>query len=112
MKTAAEKSSTVSRMPQQQQSGGPFFAKANSGGFFAPAIQTKMKVGQPGDKFEKEADDTADRVMRMAEPVGSPESGVKSQKEEREQVNRMENEATKFIFRHSQQTSYLTIKWH
>jgi hypothetical protein len=31
-------------------------------------IQTKLKVGQPGDKYEQEADRVADAVMRMQEP--------------------------------------------
>jgi len=31
-------------------------------------IQAKMQVSQPGDQLEKEADQTADRVMRMPEP--------------------------------------------
>jgi hypothetical protein len=33
----------------------------------APFIQTKLTVGSPDDPLEKEADDTADRVMRMPE---------------------------------------------
>ncbi len=49
-----------------------FFAKAGGGDFFAPAIQAKLKVGQPGDKLEQEADRTADRVMRMPEPAKTP----------------------------------------
>jgi hypothetical protein len=31
-------------------------------------IQAKLKVGQPGDKYEQEADRVADAVMRMPEP--------------------------------------------
>jgi hypothetical protein len=31
-------------------------------------IQTKLSIGQPGDKYEKEADGVADAVMRMPEP--------------------------------------------
>ena len=31
-------------------------------------IQAKLKVGQPGDKYEQEADRVAEQVMRMAEP--------------------------------------------
>lgn len=31
------------------------------------AIQPKLKIGQPGDKYEQEADAVADRVMRMSE---------------------------------------------
>ncbi len=30
-----------------------------------PLIQTKLKVGRPGDKYEQEADSMADKVMRM-----------------------------------------------
>jgi hypothetical protein len=42
-------------------------------------IQAKLKVGQPGDKYEQEADRVADVVMRM------PESGVQRQPEEEEE---------------------------
>jgi len=40
----------------------PFFTKGN-------AVQTKLTVGQPNDKFEQEADSVADQVVqRLAEP--------------------------------------------
>jgi hypothetical protein len=32
-------------------------------------IQAKLTIGQPGDKYEQEADSVADRVMAMPEPV-------------------------------------------
>jgi len=32
------------------------------------ALQAKLKIGQPGDKYEQEADRMADAVMRMPEP--------------------------------------------
>jgi len=32
------------------------------------ALQAKMRIGQPGDKYEQEADRVADTVMRMPEP--------------------------------------------
>jgi len=32
------------------------------------ALQAKLKIGQPGDKYEQEADRVADAVMRMSEP--------------------------------------------
>lgn len=35
----------------------------------APPIQRKPTVSSPGDPFEREADDVADKVMRMAEPA-------------------------------------------
>ncbi len=31
-------------------------------------VQAKLKVGQPGHKYEQEADKVADKVMRMPEP--------------------------------------------
>ena len=33
-----------------------------------PTIQTKLKIGQPNDKYEQEADRISDQVMRMPEP--------------------------------------------
>lgn len=42
-------------------------------GFFAEEqrypIQAKLKIGQPGDKYEREADRVAEQMMRMPEPV-------------------------------------------
>ncbi|KAF5424757.1 hypothetical protein C5S42_12550 [Candidatus Methanomarinus sp.] len=32
------------------------------------ALQVKLRIGQPGDKYEQEADRVADAVMRMPEP--------------------------------------------
>ena len=36
----------------------PFFDTANK-----PAVQTKLTIGEPGDKYEKEADNMADAVV-------------------------------------------------
>ena len=33
------------------------------------SIQPKLKINQPGDKYEQEADRVADQVMRMPEPI-------------------------------------------
>lgn len=35
-----------------------------------PAIQAKLEVSEPNDKFEQEADSVAEKVMRSAEPNG------------------------------------------
>jgi len=43
------------------------------------ALQDKLKIGQPGDKYEQEADRVADAVMRMSEP------GVQRQEEPEEE---------------------------
>jgi hypothetical protein len=34
-----------------------------------PAIQTKLAINQPGDKYEHEADHVAEQVMRMVDPA-------------------------------------------
>jgi Domain of unknown function (DUF4157) len=36
--------------------------------FFNPAIQAKLTVNNPNDKYEQEADTMADKVMRMEQP--------------------------------------------
>ena len=45
-------------------------------------LQAKLKIGQPGDKYEQEADRVADAVMRMPEP--GVQRQVKPQEEEEE----------------------------
>lgn len=37
-----------------------------------PGLQAKLTVGDPHDAFEREADQVADRIMRMREPRGNP----------------------------------------
>jgi hypothetical protein len=32
-------------------------------------VQAKLKIGQPNDKYEQEADRVADQVMRMPDPT-------------------------------------------
>lgn len=76
MKATAEKSSHTTSTAEHQKSSQPFFAKAGGGDFFAPvrnsstsAVQMKLTVNKPGDKFEQEADKMADKVMRMPAPA-------------------------------------------
>lgn len=38
-------------------------------------LQTKLRIGEPGDRFEQEADRVADRVVGMANPSGSAPAG-------------------------------------
>jgi hypothetical protein len=84
MKTSAQKSSTTtSKTAAQRSSSQPFFAKAGSGDFFAPAVQMKMAVNRPGDKFEQEADKMADKVMRMPAPAAGKEEKLQRQPEEK-----------------------------
>ncbi len=48
-------------------------------------LQTKLKIGQPGDKYEQEADRVADAVMRMPEP------GVQRQVEPEEEEEMLQS---------------------
>jgi hypothetical protein len=97
MKTTAEKSSTVSRTAAQAANR-PLFAKAGRGSFFepvagngVPALQMKIRVNQPGDKFEQEADRTADKVMRMPSEA-SPGTADRLQRQTDERLQKKEQE--------------------
>ena len=82
----------------------PFFAKTGAPSqsqpepFFKLPVQTKLAVGRSDDRFEREADATADRVMRMPAPNPSarpffPASGLlqtKSDEKEKKEVRRKE----------------------
>lgn len=39
-------------------------------------IQAKLKIGQPGDEYEREADRVAEQVLRMPEPGSIPPNGT------------------------------------
>jgi len=47
-------------------------------------LQAKLKIGQPGDKYEQEADRVADAVMRMPEP--GVQRQVEPEEEEEEEM--------------------------
>jgi Domain of unknown function (DUF4157) len=42
----------------------------------AKLIQAKLSIGQPGDKYEQEADSVANRVMAMSEPAQVQREGL------------------------------------
>ena len=44
-------------------------------------IQAKLTIGQPGDKYEQEADSVADRVMSMSEPTQVQREGSPGEEE-------------------------------
>jgi methylenetetrahydrofolate dehydrogenase (NADP+) / methenyltetrahydrofolate cyclohydrolase len=46
-----------------------FLQKTVGNNAVASLIQTKLKVNQPGDKYEQEAEQISNQVMRMEEPV-------------------------------------------
>ena len=51
-------------------------------------LQAKLQIGQPGDKYEQEADRVADEVMRMPEP------GVQRQVEPEEEEEELQAKPT------------------
>jgi Domain of unknown function (DUF4157) len=82
MRATAEKSATTTSSTISRSAAKPFFSPANqnSSSFFPaanqapPAIQMKMEVNKPGDRFEQEADSMANKVMRMPSPLSESSS--------------------------------------
>ena len=60
----AKPATTVHRKAAQ-----PFFGNREAASAGKPFFQPKLTVSQPGDKYEQEADATADKVMRMPAPA-------------------------------------------
>lgn len=82
MKTAEAKSTRPAAPLQARHQAQPFFQKVGGASvltneqpsFFStrPGLQTKLTIGRPGDRYEQEADQTAETVInRLGEP-GSP----------------------------------------
>lgn len=85
MHSAAEKTTHLTTPVRQAGAQGAFFRKADEpsffgaeqdrgqGSFFSPvSVQAKLTISQPDDPYEREADATAERVMRMeASPAPS-----------------------------------------
>ena len=84
MNTAAEHSTSTTSKADARSSQ-PFFSKRGEGGFFsnttekeAPffnksTIQPKLTIGQPNDQYEQEADQMAEKVMRMSLQSNPPD---------------------------------------
>jgi hypothetical protein len=82
--------SSNTRRPLHQQTApeqkGPFFSKANDdakkkGDVF---FQTKLAVGEPGDKHEQEADKVADKVQKKTEEKEKPDVQKKGEDKDKE----------------------------
>ncbi|MDQ6867408.1 MAG: DUF4157 domain-containing protein [Pseudomonadota bacterium] len=99
MKSSAERSSTTNSTTVTQAAKQPFIARAGGDNFFgpirqtaAPAVQMKMEVNEPGDKFEREADKIADKVMRMPAPPPAPAKEEKLQRQPEEKLQKKDKE--------------------
>lgn len=98
MHTSSEKLSKTSVPVSQRATQPAFFRKAGEESFFGsekkpaffqPGIQPKLTVSSPDDPQEKEADEVAEKVMRMPEPSVVP---VEVKKEEKLQRKEEEEE--------------------
>ncbi len=61
-------------------------------------IQAKLKIGQPGDKYEQEADRVADQVMEMPDPKLQRQS-VNEEEEETVQAKPLADQITPLVQR-------------
>ncbi|MBK8924093.1 MAG: DUF4157 domain-containing protein [Saprospirales bacterium] len=88
MKTSETKTTAAQPAQSSAQTLGPFFKQDGQGSFFSETaqaetpffspdtVQTKLTIGQPGDKYEQEADATAEKVVqRLEAPSTSPKGG-------------------------------------
>ena len=62
-------------------------------------IQTKLTVGQPGDKYEQEADAIADRVMQMPDPQSLQRKCTDCEQEEKVQTKPLSASITPYVQR-------------
>ena len=60
-------------------------------------LQAKLRIGQPGDVYEQEADRVADEVMLMPEPEPGVQRQVKPEEEERLQSKPLANQITPLV---------------
>ncbi|MBW2690705.1 MAG: hypothetical protein JRC99_12335, partial [Deltaproteobacteria bacterium] len=77
----------------QQTHGNRYVQRVVSG------IQAKLKVGQPGDIYEQEADRVADAVMRMPEPHVQRQADLEEEEEEILQTKPLVDQITPLVQR-------------
>jgi len=95
MFSSADKTIKSAPSVQQKTAGTTFFRKAGEESFFGakenpsffkPSVQAKLTVSTPDDPQEKEADEVADKVMRMPEPIAeAPHPGKNEEKLQRKE---------------------------
>jgi len=108
MKTAEPKTVSTSNKPKAKQ---PFFGKGKesffssesireNSSFFGsqkslygysngPAVQTKLTIGQPNDKYEQEADATADKVVQRISTSSFPDERNNGSTIQKKQISSM-----------------------
>ncbi|MEJ8840795.1 DUF4157 domain-containing protein [Lacibacter sp. H375] len=87
VKATADKTSFFRKAGEES-----FFSSKTNPSFFNSTVQAKLNISQPNDPLEKEADETADKVMRM------PDAAVPSIAEKKEdELQRKEDEQEEMI---------------
>ncbi len=103
MFTSAEKTSKPASTVKATADKTSFFRKAGeesffntkaNGSFFGSSVQAKLNISQPNDPLEKEADETADKVMRMPDAAAP---SVTTEKKEEELQRKEEPEQEEMI---------------
>lgn len=88
---ATDTKTTTQLHTQSQAEQQPFFQKEGAGRTSAvseqPFFQPKLKVGKPGDKYEREADATADRVVNQL-PAPAVQAKCAACEAEEEEIQR------------------------
>jgi|GEM_PF-2463257 len=79
-----KKRTTTNCSHQNSTSSDYSFQAYESSPHFSPYVQPKLKIGQPNDKYEQEADAMADKVMRM--PDDTIQRAAKPKIEEEEKI--------------------------
>jgi len=75
------------------------------------SVQTKLKIGQPNDRFEQEADQVADQVMRMpAAQIPTIQRKCEACEEEELQMKPIETAITPIIQKHEEEEEMLQMK--
>lgn len=96
MKTAEPKSQAESTYSWSPNSRNKVFFHANHAKpnpFFAPVtIQPKLKIGEPNDKYEKQADRIADAVVQMPQSAETIQRQALEEEEEMVQAQSMEED--------------------
>ncbi len=87
-------------------------AKPNETSFISPIIQTKLAIGQPNDKYEKEADQVADQVIKM--PIGNESQAVQRKcnhcNEEKLQMKRVATSLSPIIQKKEEEEEMVQMK--
>jgi hypothetical protein len=87
VKATADKTSFFRKAGEES-----FFGAAKQSSFFNAPVQAKLNISQPGDPLEKEADATADKVMRMPDSVVPSSTSEKKEDELQRKEGEQEEE--------------------